>query len=185
MSNLVTAIAFIVLLGGLVFVHELGHFLAAKFFNVKVLKFSLGFGPRVWGFRRGETEYQLAALPLGGFVKMAGENPAEEVSPEDRARSFSAQKPYRRAIIAFAGPFVNLTLPVAVYFLMNLAPQMKEPPIVGAVIPNEPAEVAGVQPGDRIVSIDGQPTESFEAMREAIEARPGREIEVTAREDVE
>ena len=102
MSNLVTGIAFIVLLGGLVFVHELGHFLAAKFFNVKVLKFSLGFGPRVWGFRRGETEYQLAALPLGGFVKMAGENPAEEVSPEDRARSFSSQKPYRRAVIALA-----------------------------------------------------------------------------------
>src|SRR5436189_5820197 len=92
-----------ILLGVLVFVHELGHFLVAKAFRVKVLKFSLGFGPRLVGFRRGETEYRLALLPLGGYVKMAGEDPTEELEPEDRGRGFLEQKPWRRFLIALAG----------------------------------------------------------------------------------
>lgn len=171
MSLPVQLIGFIVLLGGLVFVHELGHFLAAKFFNVKVLKFSIGFGPRVWGFRRGETEYVIAALPLGGFVKMAGESPEAEIAPEDKGRGFAEQSPARRAVIAFAGPLVNLLLPPLVFFGMNLVPQQKEPAVIGVVLPNEPADVAGLRPGDRIVAIDGLPIRSFEEMREAVEPR--------------
>src|SRR3954465_4252888 len=127
MGALYTLLAGIVLLGALVFFHELGHFLVAKAFNVKVLKFSLGFGPRVWGFKRGETEYQLAALPLGGFVKMAGEIPNEEVAPEDRGRSFMDQAPHRRAMIALAGPAVNLLLPVLVFSIVNLVPRHEDP----------------------------------------------------------
>lgn len=168
----------IVLLGALVFVHELGHFLAAKFFGVKVTKFSLGFGPKLWSFQRGETEYQIAALPLGGFVKMAGDDPTADTAPEDQGRGFLEQAPYKRAIIALAGPAVNLLLPPLVFFAVFLTPQPEPPPVVGIVLPGEPAEMAGLQPGDRILSVDGIPSRSFDEMRELVEARGGQRIEL-------
>jgi regulator of sigma E protease len=173
MSFLWKLAAFVVLVGALVFFHELGHFLAAKFFRVKVLRFSVGFGPRVAGFRRGETEYQVAALPLGGYVRMAGEDPTQPVAAEDKGRTFSEQPPHRRAVIALAGPLVNLLLPPLVFFAINLMPQPEMPAVVGVVLPGEPADVAGVQSGDRVLSIEGVPTLAFEQMRSEIEARAG------------
>src|SRR3990172_5051715 len=107
----------ILVLALLIFVHELGHFLVAKLFRVKVLRFSLGFGSRLVGFRWGETEYQLSALPLGGYVKMAGDDPTEEaseVAPEDRGRGFLEQPPWKRALIALAGPAMNLAFPILI-----------------------------------------------------------------------
>lgn len=184
-SFAVTMIAGILLLGGLVFFHELGHFLAAKAFKVKVLKFSLGFGPRVWGFRRGETEYQLAALPLGGFVKMAGEDPSQPLEPEDRGRGFNEQKPWKRAIIAFAGPFVNLVLPVAVFFAVLLSPQPQQPALVGVVMPGEPAERAGVRAGDIVRAVDGIPVRSFDEMKREVESRGGQNIDLVVERDGE
>lgn len=183
MSLLVKVTAFIVLLGALVFFHELGHFLAAKFFRVKVLRFSLGFGPRVWGFKRGETEYLLAALPLGGYVRMAGEDPSQPLAPEDKGRGFSDQKPYRRALIAFAGPAVNLLMPPLVFALVLLAPQKQLPPVVGLVLPGEPAEAAGVRAGDRIVDVGGVPTRSFDEVKAAIEARGGQPVDLVVERD--
>src|SRR5512139_3075009 len=103
--------AVVLLLGGLIFVHELGHFLVAKALGVKVLRFSIGFGPRLLGVQRGETEYRISALPLGGYVKMAGDDPAEVVAPEDRGRGFLEQSPWRRFAIAVAGPGMNLVFP--------------------------------------------------------------------------
>lgn len=178
MSVLVSLAVFVALLGGLVFVHELGHFVAAKAFRVKVLKFSLGFGPRVWGFTRGETEYQLAALPLGGYVKMAGEDPTQPLTGADKGRGFNEQSPWKRVIIAFAGPAVNLALPVAVFFAINLSPQQKLPPLVGMVMPNEPADRAGVLPGDLIVSVDGHPTPTFDDMKEVVERRATKRVPI-------
>src|SRR5215471_2949257 len=102
----------LLLLGGLVFVHELGHFLVAKALGVKVLRFSIGFGPRLIGFTRGETEYRVSWLPLGGYVKMAGEQPNEDLTPEEARRGFLAQAPWRRALIIFAGPGSNLAFPI-------------------------------------------------------------------------
>src|SRR3954466_7143307 len=99
---------FALLLGVLVTVHELGHFLVAKACNVKVLRFSIGFGPSLLKFRRGETEYQLSALPLGGYVKMAGDLPNEELAPEEAHRGFLAQAPWKRGLIVAAGPAFNL-----------------------------------------------------------------------------
>ena len=98
--------AIVLFLGGLIFVHELGHFLVAKALGVKVLRFSIGFGPRAFGFRRGETEYWIAFFPLGGYVKMAGEigDEADPVAPEDRGRGFLEQSPLRRLLISVAGP---------------------------------------------------------------------------------
>src|SRR5688572_5369324 len=95
---------FLLFLGALVFIHELGHFLVAKLLNVKVLKFSIGFGPRIFGFTKGETEYRVSWIPLGGYVKMAGELPGEELEPEEARRGFLTQAPWKRALIVLAGP---------------------------------------------------------------------------------
>src|SRR3954470_23139197 len=99
MAGLQSFVYFIIFLGVLVTVHEFGHFIVAKACGVKVLKFSIGFGPRIFGFTRGETEYRVAWLPLGGYVRMAGEIPGDDVAPEDEGRSFLAQPPWRRALI--------------------------------------------------------------------------------------
>jgi regulator of sigma E protease len=145
----------VLLLGGLIFVHELGHFVAAKLLGVKVLRFSIGFGPRLFGFTRGETEYRIAALPLGGYVKMAGDDPTEEVAQADRGRGFLEQSPGRRFVIAAAGPAMNLVFPVVLYLAIAVA-QNGEPtpgPVIGTVSPGSPAAVAGLQPGDRLLSV--------------------------------
>jgi regulator of sigma E protease len=145
----------VLLLGGLIFVHELGHFLVAKALGVKVLRFSIGFGPRLFGVHRGETEYRLALLPLGGYVKMAGDDPSETLAPEDRGRGFLEQSPWRRFAIAVAGPTANLVFPAIIYFALAVG-QNGEPtagPFVGTVAPGSPAAVAGLRPGDRIVSV--------------------------------
>ncbi len=104
--------AFIVFIGVLIFVHELGHFIVAKLFNVKVVKFSLGFGPTLLSFTKGETTYQIAAIPLGGYVKMIGDNPIDQVDAEDLDRSFSGAPVYQRALIAVAGPLFNLAFSI-------------------------------------------------------------------------
>jgi regulator of sigma E protease len=169
----------VLLLGGLIFVHELGHFLAAKLLGVKVVRFSIGFGPRLFGFSRGETEYRIAALPLGGYVKMAGDDPSEEVAPEDRGRGFLEQAPWRRFVIAAAGPAMNLVFPVLIYMLLALA-QNGQPtpgPVVGTVSPGSPAAEAGLRPGDRILSVttpDGRarPVRWFADLREIVSPHP-------------
>lgn len=178
MSVLLKAAYFIALLGGLVFFHELGHFIVAKLCKVKVLKFSLGFGPRIWGFKRGETDYQLAALPLGGFVLMLGADPSATIPPEDKGRAYSDQPPLRRILISVAGPAANILLALLVTFGMNLTPQPQEPAVVTIVVPDEAADLAGIQPRDKIRTIDGTPVRSFQEMRDLIEARPGKNIEV-------
>src|SRR5512133_317220 len=111
----------LLLLGGLIFVHELGHVLVAKALRVKVLRFSLGFGPRLFGVRRGETEYRISALPLGGYVKMAGDDPGEALAPEDRGRGFLEQAPWKRLVIALAGPAANLLFPGVIYLVLTFA----------------------------------------------------------------
>src|SRR6266498_664850 len=148
--------AVVLFLGGLIFVHELGHFLVAKALGVKVLRFSIGFGPRIFGFRRGETEYWIAVFPLGGYVKMAGdvgEDP-EHLAPEDRGRGFLEQSPWRRLLISVAGPAANLVFPAVVYFALAVAEQGQPTPgpFVGTVAPGRPAAMAGLRPGDRILS---------------------------------
>src|SRR5512143_1312803 len=145
----------VLLLGGLIFVHEFGHFLAAKALGVKVVRFSIGFGPRLIGFRRGETEYLLSLLPLGGYVKMAGDEPGAEVAPEDRGRGFLEAPPWKRFVIAFAGPAANLVFPVVIYFALALAQNGSTVPgpTLGTVMPGSAAERGGLRSGDRVVSL--------------------------------
>ncbi len=160
---------FLLLVGPLVLIHEFGHFAVAKLCGIKVVRFSFGFGPRLIGFRAGDTDYRLSLLPLGGYVKMAGDNPAEEVAPEDRDHSFLSAATWKRALIAFAGPAMNLVLPVVVFFCLAVfAPHEGIVPMVGMVMPDSPAARAGILPGDRIVSIDGKNVQAFDDLRDLI-----------------
>jgi regulator of sigma E protease len=161
--------AIVLFLGGLIFVHELGHFLVAKALGVKVLRFSIGFGPRVFGFRRGETEYWISVFPLGGYVKMAGElgEEPEQLPQEDRGRGYLEQSPLRRLAISAAGPAANLAFPVLVYFALAVAENGAPTPgpFVGMVAPGSPAAVAGLRPGDRILSVEAPGERAREVRR--------------------
>ncbi|HEY0840917.1 MAG TPA: RIP metalloprotease RseP [Vulgatibacter sp.] len=167
-----------VLLGGLIFFHELGHFLVAKAFRVKVLRFSIGFGPKILGFKWGETEYRLSILPLGGYVKMAGDDPTTPVEPADRGRGFLEQRPWKRMAIAFAGPAFNLIFPLMAYFAVFALQTEAVAPQVGQVIAGMPAEKAGLVPGDRIVSIDGEKVYAFQDLRRFVDPAAGRPLEM-------
>jgi regulator of sigma E protease len=175
--------SFILLLGVLVTVHELGHFLVAKACGVKVLKFSIGFGPKLIGFTKGETEYQVALLPLGGFVKMAGDMPHEELSPEEASRGFLAQPPWKRGLIVLAGPAFNLIFPILIYFFVYLGPHQATSTLLGSVSPGLPAAEAGIRPGDRVVSVDGVEVRTFNDMSEAFIGRFDRPIPVVVERD--
>ncbi len=178
-------IYFIVLLSVLIFVHELGHFLAAKALNVKVTRFSIGFGPRIFAVTRGETEYQVAWVPLGGYVKMAGDL-GDEAASEDQARGFLAQAPWKRALIVGAGPMASLGFPLLLYFILFLAfPQaidvttrypLRTSSRVMLLEPGMPAAEAGVRAGDLITSIDGNPVRTFEDLRRALETKGGKAV---------
>jgi regulator of sigma E protease len=150
------ALPFILLLGGLIFVHELGHFLVAKAFRVKVEKFAIGFGPALLRRRVGETEYLIAALPLGGYVKMLGEQPGETLPDAERARAFNHQPVWRRVSIASAGPAMNLVFPIVVLAAVYMIGVPTPTTLVGGVAPESPAARAGLEPGDRIVEVEGQ-----------------------------
>jgi regulator of sigma E protease len=174
---------FILLLGVLVTVHELGHFLVAKACGVKVIRFSVGFGPKLFGFTKGETEYQVALLPLGGYVKMAGDSPHEELSPEDAQRGFLNAAPWKRALIVVAGPVFNLVFPVLVYFFVFVGPHEAISTKVGFVDPAMPAAAAGIRAGDRIIAVDGEKVQTFDELREAFVGRFDRLIPLTIERD--
>lgn len=178
MSLPLQILSVVVLLGGLIFIHELGHFLVAKAFGVKVLKFSLGFGPKIVGFRKGETEYRLSLLPLGGYVKMAGDDPSETLSEADRGRGFLEQKPWRRALIAFAGPAMNLVFPLLAYFAVFAFQGQSIAPHVGQVMAGMPAAEAGLRPGDRIVAIGGVPIHTFSDLKRFVDPSAGKPLQM-------
>lgn len=166
---------FALVVSALIFVHELGHFVFAKIFGVKVLMFSIGFGPKIIRLRGRETEYCLGLLPLGGFVKMLEENRREPVLPEDRARTFEAQPLYKRTIIVLAGPAMNLIFPVLLYLVVFVGETGFLPPTVGVVLPGHPA-AGQLEPGDRILEIDGVKMSTFTEVRYTVRKNPGKEL---------
>ena len=179
-------LSFVVLLGLLIFVHELGHFLFAKLFGVKVLKFSLGFGPKVFGRQHGETEYVISAFPLGGYVKMLGEQPEDEVASEEKERSFSAKPVWQRMIVVAAGPLFNLFFAVLLFFAIFAVvglPDLVPGTAIGEVSPDSPAAAAGLQAGDTIVAIDGNPTEKWEDVSGMVATSEGRKLILTIQRD--
>ncbi len=175
----------IIALGVLIFVHELGHFLVAKRSGVGVLKFSLGFGPKLVGVKRGETEYLLSALPLGGYVKMIGEDPGDP-SPEatDPRRSFSRKSVGTRARIILAGPLANLLLPVVIFWgIFTFVGRPYLLPILGTPEADSPAAQAGLLPGDRVVALDGQKIERWDEALAAIRSSSGRTLSFVVARD--
>ncbi len=171
---------FVVLVGALVLVHELGHFLAARAFGVKVLTFSLGFGPPILTLRSTETTYQLGLLPFGGFVRLL-EDPAQqrdggaELAPEDRARTYQSQSLLRRVIIALAGPAMNVVVPLFLFFAVFAEGGKEIAPTIGVVIPGSPAEGV-LRAGDRVLAIDGETVRTYGEIHQRITASPRRKL---------
>lgn len=158
-------VAFVVVLGVLIFFHELGHFLVAKFFGVGVETFSLGFGPKIYKKKVGLTEYCLSMIPLGGYVKMIGEEPSHDVSLEDYSLSFTHKRLYQKSLIVAAGPIFNFVLAILIFYvLFQVSGNYYVRPVVGTVADDSPAFAAGVKPGDLIAAIDGVPVESWDDM---------------------
>jgi len=171
------AVAALIGLGILIVIHELGHFLVAKKSGVGVLTFSIGFGPKLFKRKIGETEYAISAFPFGGYVKMVGEDPGDEVTPVDVHKSFSHQSLGKRMAIVAAGPVFNLLLAVVIFlwtFLTYGVPVSTSK--VAAVEPNSPAAAAGIEKGDRIVGVDGQSIEKWEDISRRIKESQGRPL---------
>jgi regulator of sigma E protease len=159
----------------LIFVHELGHFVWAKVFGVKVLTFSIGFGPKIIRLRGRETEYCVALLPLGGFVKMLEENRQEPVLPEDKKRTFEAQALWKRIIIVIAGPAMNVLFPVLLYFAVFVGDTRFVPPTVGVVVPGHPAE-GKLKEGDRVLAVNGDRLTTFAELHRVVSQSPNKEL---------
>ncbi len=172
--------------GLIVFVHELGHFTVAKLVGVGVERFSLGFGPKLFGRTVGETEYLISAVPLGGYVKMVGEGTGEEIAPEDTPRSFTHQSLRNRFLIVAAGPSANFVAAFAIFSLAFLSfgmPVAIEDAQVGAVVPDSPAQQAGIQAGDQILSLSETPVQTWEEMAERIRSSQGEELQVVLKRE--
>jgi regulator of sigma E protease len=169
--------AFVIVLGVLVFFHELGHFLAARLFGVGVEKFSLGFGPRIFGKKAGITDYRISAIPLGGYVKMVGEDPNTELDPDDIPISFTHKHVFKRILIVAAGPFFNFLLAALVFFgIFVVSGTYILKPTVGKVEADTPAYHGGLQEGDLVEAIDGMAVSSWDEMAKTITQSNGRSL---------
>jgi regulator of sigma E protease len=179
----INIISVIILLGVLIFVHELGHFLVAKWFGVGVLKFSLGFGPRLIGRKIGETEYLISLIPLGGYVKLLGESESDELSPEDERRSFQNQRVFKRMGIVVAGPVFNFLFAVVAFTFIYTVGVPAHTSRIGTVLENSPASAAGIRPGDVVAAIDGRGISKWSELANTIYESSGRELAVTVDRD--
>ena len=183
---LTTVLAFLFVLGVLVFVHELGHFLAAKRVGIRVLKFQLGFNPTILSFRYGDTEYGIGALPLGGYVKMAGEGesaPGEEDAPVGHPDEFLSKSRWQRFQVLIMGPTMNLITAflltaLVLYQGAEIDSYNDQPPVVGVVVAGSPAARADIRPGDRVVSVADHGVDTWEQFLIAIGSRPNRETSI-------
>ncbi len=182
-------VGFLLVLGPLVTVHELGHYLVGRWCGVKASAFSIGFGKELcgWTDRRG-TRWKLSAIPLGGYVQFAGDmNPASQPSAEwlalpeeERAATFQAQPLWQRALIVAAGPFTNFAVAVAILAAFNFAyGKMIVPPVIGAVVEHSAADKAGLEPGDRILAVDGVKLATFDELRNRVLPNPGDDLVLT------
>ena len=186
MNTLITILSFAFVLGVLVFVHELGHFLAAKRVGIRVLKFQLGFNPTILSVKRGDTEYGLGALPLGGYVKMAGDNPdeARTGAPDE----FLSKTKWERFQVLIMGPSMNLLLAVVVtafvlYRGADVPLYEDQPPVVGVVTEGSPAAKADVQPGDRILTVADRNVDTWEQFFLAVAPHANQEVSLAIQRD--
>ncbi|MBV9070872.1 MAG: RIP metalloprotease RseP [Acidobacteria bacterium] len=179
MQTIATNLAgIIIVLGFLVFAHESGHFFVAKLFRVRVLVFSLGFGKRLFGFRKGATDYRVSLVPLGGYVRMAGDTPEENqpANPEE----FLSKPKWQRFLILVAGPFMNIVIAIAFIAIISMVgtESIIVKPVIGEVMAGKPAARAGLLPGDRVVAIDGEKINDFDDLRMNIGMHGGTPVRV-------
>jgi len=179
----VSVLYFLLLVGVLVLIHELGHFVAAKLLDVKVLRFSIGYGRPLVRVRLRETEYQIGAFPIGGYVRILGiestdERAALHLGPPspDAGRSFASRPLWQRLVIVFAGPTANLVLPVIIYFLFFAGHTTLPAAVIGDVLDGGAAARAGLEPGDRVLEIDGRAVRYWEEIENAVRSSPGKEL---------
>jgi regulator of sigma E protease len=175
MTYIVSAV---VVLGLLIFVHELGHFIFAKLFGVGVEKFSLGFGPKVIGKKVGETEYLLSAFPLGGYVKMVGESPEAELGEFDLSRSFMGKHPLKRIVIVAAGPIFNLLFAAVIFIVIYMIGIPAATTRIGEVIAGKPAALAGIQVKDLVRSVNGKRVSRWDEFSATIAESKGVPLEI-------
>jgi len=176
----VNIFALVIVLGVLIFFHELGHFLVARLMGVGVDTFSLGFGPRLIGKMIGRTDYRISAIPLGGYVKMVGEEPDAELAPEDISFSFTHKHVFKRILIVAAGPFFNILLAVVIFFgIFQIYGLIILKPSIGEVNEGTPAYRGGIQPGDLILSIDDVKVSSWGDMAKMIVDSKGKPLSIS------
>jgi len=173
---MISILSAVVVLGILIFVHELGHFIFAKLFGVGVEKFSLGFGPKLIGKQIGETEYRISAFPLGGYVKMVGEGTDEELPSADLERSFMAKPPLKKMIIVAAGPVFNLIFAYVVFVVVCMIGIPSATSKIGDVVKEKPAALAGLRAGDRVTAIDGKPVDRWNDLATLIADSGGKPL---------
>ena len=184
-------LVFALAIGVAIMLHEAGHFLTARAFGMKASEFFIGFGPRLWSFRRGETEYGIKAIPAGGYVRIVGMNSADLVDEADRPRAFFNQPAWQRFIVLVAGSVTHFVLAGLLLFAtlaFFAVPQLDDGQpvvsnVVGEVLPGDPAAQAGLQPGDVIVAIDGVRTATFDDVVAAVSAAPGATLDVAVERD--
>jgi regulator of sigma E protease len=169
-------LSFILLVSALIFIHEAGHFAFARLFGVKVLEFSIGFGPKLIRLRGRETEYCIGIFPFGGFVKLLEESKlALPIAPEDKKRSFEARPLWQRMVIVLAGPLMNVLFPVLLFAAVYMDDREFAPPTIGVIFPGRPAE-GKLRLGDRILSVDGKKVSNFPELTRLIADKPGQEL---------
>ena len=184
LQYLMTPAAFVVVLGILIFVHEFGHFLVARRLGVGVTKFSLGFGPKLFGVKRGDTEYLISAIPLGGYVKLVGESDGDKVPDELQGRSFSHKPAWVRVAVVAAGPLGNLLFAILVFWAVFLGGVPALTPKIGSVVADSPAARAGLAGGDVVVRINGEGVTTWEELAARIRKEgAGNELSLTVRRD--
>ncbi len=166
---------FLLLVGLLVLIHELGHFVAAKLLDVKVLRFSLGYGRPLVRVKLHETEYQIGVFPIGGYVRILG-IAGDDASKADAARSFARRPLWQRLVIVFAGPAANFVLPVVIYFVFFAGHTVLPAAVIGDVLDGGAAQRAGIEPGDKVVEVDGRAIRYWEELENAVRNAPGKEL---------
>lgn len=175
----------IILLGVIIFIHELGHFLFAKILGVRILKFSLGFGPRIIGKKYGDTEYLISSVPLGGYVKMLGENTDDELSEEDKPYAYNNQPVWKRVIIVSSGPIFNLAFAVFLFIVIFLSGIPTPYPYIGKIVENSPAAKAGFATGDKVLAIDGHVIQSWDEIDTSLNESAGKSLLFKIKRDQE
>jgi regulator of sigma E protease len=169
-------LGFLAALCPLVIFHEFGHYLFAKIFGVKPEVFSVGFGPKLISFKTRDTEWRFSAIPLGGYVKLLGDDPSQDISPEDRARTLQSKPPWQRFFIFFGGPLFNFVLAVLIFMGILISGERQAASVLGRVVKGSQAAIAGFRSGDRVLSVNEQPLTKFVELDRLISETPGKEF---------